>query len=369
MTKKEMNRHLLKKHNLWDVYYVLLHCHILKPIYIDKNTLLVPFEEMAYNDFLEIVEKLTESSNSSSSNSEKCWKRIKEKINTSHKEKNPVALLIFKNIEAENTKEAHEKTRGLAQDIIVTVGVLTNSSIELKGWIFENNKGIIPDIHFPYYKPVYIDSNALEEISKKIVNKMNDNHLVKLALRYENEALAETEADFSLLKRWTALEFIGEEYSRFLDKEKLLSKAQIKTITKLIIKNVITEENEEIKNKIQNSLGHINHRNAKDKIRDLLNWLDYSLENFDNKKDILDVIYQNRNCITHNGGCYKYKEAKEECEGPAYCRNSNLDLKDLNKELSCILVHFIGKLVGFSLEYNPIPEDLSELKKINEKLY
>lgn len=350
MIKKEIQQVLSKKDNLWEVYYILLHCYIEEPIYFNENIILAPKGEKSNNDFLEIIENISEPSDSSNSEMNKNWNQIKEMTKNFHEKKNPIALLIFKDVKAENTIEAREKTENIAQNIILTIGVITNSCIDLIGWMFQNNRGMIFNQRFPYYNPVSINVDELSEISNKILNKLDENYLVKLALRYENEALNDSELDFSLLKRWTALEFLGEEYSKLLEKDKLLSKSDITKITSFIISNVIPEKNEKIKEKVRNSVGHINHENAKDKIRDLLIYLNYPLEAYENNKDVLDIIYQNRNCITHNGGCYKYNENKEKCNGPKYCKESELDLDDLNGALSRILVHFIMKLVGYSFE-------------------
>lgn len=71
-------------------------------------------------------------------------------------------------------------------------------------------------------------------------------------------------------------------------------------------------------------------------------------------KDIVDLIYQRRNCIVHFGGCYRSdKTTKEVCRASAFCRESELELKKLNGELSRMLARVIGRFVGVEFEFNP----------------
>lgn len=78
------------------------------------------------------------------------------------------------------------------------------------------------------------------------------------------------------------------------------------------------------------------------------------------EKDVIDVIYQQINCIVHLGGCYKTdKNIKGECKGPAYCREFTLGLEELNRELSRMLTRVIGRFVDIEFEFSPeTPENL-----------
>ena len=62
--------------------------------------------------------------------------------------------------------------------------------------------------------------------------------------------------------------------------------------------------------------------------------------------------------MTHLGGCYKTdKNINEKCKGPKYCRESKLRLKQLNCELSHMLMLVIGRFIGAKFEFSlEIPE-------------
>ena len=358
------------KNGLWDIYYILLHCKIAKPITIEKDIEIIPFGEYTCNNYFTIIEDLVENIiGLPEFNESPHWEYRKNFINKVFKENKPLGLLVFRNIHADNEFEVYEKTKDYASDIILTLSAVVSSSIELKGWAVEgNNKGfktVHSDIYFYHYKQGYMDPKELEEIIKDILKEIKGNLLIKFALKYENEALSERNPKFRLIKRWSALEYIAEDHLRNNPKNKMLSKEEINRITEFTIKNIIKDESKEIKDHIRNKIGQINHKNAKDKIREFLSDYNYSLKTIVKDKDILDFIYQKRNCITHNGGCNKYKELKGKCEGPAYCRNSELDLEELNLELSDILKHVIGKYVNTIFKHETkITDDIKKIYKL-----
>lgn len=362
----------------WKVYHLLCHCKIPGKIEIDEKIHLVPFGEWPCDDYIKIMNKLSSSLGPfASDHSEELWKSSEENLKKRFGKENPAALLIFEDIEADSHITAHDKIAELADNITTTVSVLTNSHIETKGWLFEGKldglKESFPHIFFYKYTPTYTTPETLETTTQKILSNIDENYLVSLALKYQNESLVENEEKFRMLKLWSALEYIAEEYAK--KSEELLSKPERKKIVKFIMDEIIEEKIKDSKDKeekvkkiksmISNNVGNINHKNAKDKVRDLLEWCEYPLEKLDEDKDrdILDLIYQHRNCITHAGGCAK-SEGKE-CdprEYPKYCRESDLDLPNLNRKLHRMLKSFIGKSVGIKFEYSSvIPEDIKKL--------
>ena len=358
----------------WNIYYILRHCKILEPLKIDESVTLIPFNGWSCNDFLEVIDRLFYKSGLPASRlSEEIYEEMKEYFRKLYSEKNPTGLLIFQEIEAETEKEVYDKTKNYAENVLLCVSNLTNSSIEIGGWVVEGVlngiKRIHPTIYFPYYKPTYMIPKGIEEVTKRILQNVDENHLLKLALKYENEALYENEEKFRILKRWSALVFIADEYSqRRTTNGKLLTKHDIQKIT-TYIQTILNDKNHfemtsTIEDKIRTNVSQINYKKAKDKVRDLMNWVGHPIKTLDDaEKDIIDVIYQHRNCIVHRGGCYKSDEnIREECEGPAYCRKCKLGLKELNGELSRILTRIIGKFVNVEFEFHSeIPEHIKRI--------
>lgn len=355
----------LFKNGSWDIYYILLHCKIAESIFIKNDIEVIPFGEYSCDDYFAIVEEVIENIiGLPEFNGSKEWIDYQKLINKSFKKDNPLSLLVFRNINADTEFEVYEKTKAYAEDIMITISTLINSSTELVGWVAEGNNNnyrtVCPDILYYHYKQGYMDPKELEETINDILNEINENFLVKLVLKYENEALSERDQTFRLIKRWSALEFIAEYHSNSDPKNRKLSSDELDKITEFVMKEIIQDNNKEIKNHVRNRVGQINHKNVKDKIREFLSEYNYPIKTLPNKnKDILDLIYQKRNCITHNGGCRKDLEGK--CEGSAYCRNSKMDLEGLNLELSNMLKQFIGNSVNTVFKYQTEISD--EIKK------
>ena len=352
-----------KKVKIWNIYYILLYCKINEKIDINENVELIPFGGWPCNDYFEIIDKISYKLGPPASRiSEKTSENGKEYIKEKFCEKNPVSLLIIKNVNADTESEVYEKTKKIAGDMILCMSKLTNSSIEQRGWVVEGKmegfKQIRPTVYFEHYHPHRMESvEKLKEIINRILQNLDKNHLLKLALKYEKEALSEDDEEFALMKRWSALEFIAEEYAQTKNfKEELLSKTDINAITKSI-KDILTDKvdfakNSNIENKIKSSIGQINHKNAKEKVRNLLEYANYTVCKLTNEeKDLIDVIYQHRNCLTHLGGCYKYSTNIKECQGQKYCRESEAGLTKLNFELRLMLLHVIGKFIDVEFQF------------------
>lgn len=356
----------LSKPKKWNVLYLLHHCKIPREIDLGENIQLIPFGEWSCDDYINIIDRLTSSRGVPISDSTKdLLEESKKRIISTFGQLNPLALLKFSNINAGSQDEAYDKTRLHATNITTILSVLTNASIEIKAWMFEGIfgnglKNINPGVFFWKYEPVFLDPDTLEKTSTIILDKFNNNYLLQLALKYENDAIMEIEDKHRMLKRWSVLEYIAHDYSKSISKE-LLSKKDISKIVDFILKDVICDDSKKIKQKVQNSVSDMNRKNAKDKVRDLLIWCKYPIKEIGNDKDILDIIYQNRNCITHAGGCYKYDNTKEKCKTSTYCRNSDLDMFELNRELSRMLKSFIGRCVGIEFGYRPeVPESIKQ---------
>jgi hypothetical protein len=359
-----------KKVKSWNIYYMLLYCDIPKLMNLDKDIALVPFNGWPCNDYLEILDNLFSNLGPPASRlSEENLKTAKEHFLEKYREKNPISLLIFQNVKANAENEVYEKTKDYAENVMLCMSNLTNCSIELRGWVIEGKlegiNVIRPTIFFPIYKPTYMKPESMEEAAKRLLKNIDKNHLLKLALKHEKEALSEDEEKFRTLKRWSALEFIAEEYvTKERSDKRLLSKTDMEGIARTI-EEILTGKGVDItpmiKYNIKTTVGQINHKNAKEKIRDLLEWAKCPIRRFDKaEKDVVDIIYQHRNCIVHFGGCYKSdKTIKEACRGPAFCRESELELKDLNCELSQMLAKVIGRFIGVEFEFHPeIPDHI-----------
>ena len=363
-----------KKVETWNIYYLLLYCKINETIDINDNVELIPYGCWPCSDYFEIIDKIfNKLGPPATRSSEKNMGNNKEYIKEKFCEKNPVSLLIIKNVNANTQSEVYEMTKKIAGDIILCLSKLTNSSIEQKGWVVEGKmdgfKQIIPTVNFEHYHPHRMESvEKSKEIINRILHNLDKNHLLKLALKYEKEALSEDDPEFALIKRWSALEFIAEECATKNSNEKLLSKTDINTITKSI-KDILTAKvdfsNNKIENKIEDkiksSIGQINNKNAKEKVRDLLEYANYTVCKLtDTEKDLIDVIYQHRNCLTHLGGCNKYYSNVKEC--PArYCRESEVELTKLNFELRLMLLHVVGKFIDVKFQFKMETSDDNEI--------
>lgn len=371
LIQKRFHEDLAKqKVRSWNIYYILLYCNISKSINLDKDIALVPFNGWPCNDYLEILDRLFNYLGPPASRlSEKNLETGKKYFSEKYGEKNPISLLIFQNVNANTESEVYEKTKDYTENVMLCMSNLTNCSIELRGWVIEGKlegiNVIRPTIMFPLYKPTFSKPESMGKVARRLMENIDKNHLLKLALKYEKEALSEEEEKFSTLKRWSALEFIAEEYStKEKLNEKLLTKIDIKAIAEaikeiLIRKNVNTTA--KIEDKIKTNVGQINYKNAKEKVRELLEWAKCPIRGLDKTdKDVVDVIYQHRNCIVHFGGCCKSDETiKEVCKGPAFCRESKLELKELNRELSRMLTQVIGRFVGVEFGFiAEIPDNI-----------
>ncbi len=355
----------------WNAYYILLHCKIPDTIEINDKVKLVPFGEWPFNDYVEVLNKLFDCLDPPASrSSEKIFEEIIKSWGEEYGKRSPISILMFEDVEANSEEEVHKMTKEFAEDVILCMSVLTNSSIELKGLIIEGKlegfKLLYPIVYSTHYIPTYMLPEQLKLTTKLILSKVSKNHLLRLILKYEKDALSDDDKKFALLKRWSALEFIAEEYYKTVDSnEKLLTKEEIDDITSqimnLISNKINIEGNPRIKDKIKSRVGEINRKTVKEKVRSLIKNIGYPIKKFGDK-DIIDIIYQHRNCIVHLGGCPKYDtKMMRECEGPRYCRESELTLEDLNVELSCMLTNIIGEFIGVKFEYHPeIPEDLKE---------
>lgn len=345
----------------WNAYYLLQHCQLPGEINITNDIKVIPFAEWPCEDYLAIVRKLaSERGPIASCLSEKTLENSENHIRGVYGEKNPTGLLIFNDIEADDEKEAYDKTIDFANHVTTILSVLTNSNMEIVVWLIEGKTGginlIYPHIFFWHYNPTSCDPKTLEDVTRCILRKIPKNYLVQLALKYEKDAIWDSEERFRMLKRWSALEYIAEEYTKSI--KPLLSSDDRKKIVSFIIDEVLGDRSPEVLQKIQSNVGNMNRKNAKDKIRDLLNWCGYNLQNVNESNDVLDVIYQHRNCITHSGGCYKDKPEIDKCDGPVYCRGSDFSIGDLNRELSRMLKAYIGKIAHVTFEYSEeIPSD------------
>lgn len=345
----------------WNAYYLLQHCKLPGEIIITENVKVVPFVEWPCEDYFTIMRKLTGGRGPmASSLSEQNFEDGEKNIKKTFGEKNPTGIIIFNDINANNEKDAYNKTVNFAKHVATTLSVLTNSNMEIAIWLLEGKtKGInliYPHIFFWHYNPTSCDPKTLEDVTRCILRKIPKNYLVQLALKYEKDAIWDSEERFRMLKRWSALEYIAEEYTKSI--KPLLSNDDKKKIVSFIIDEVLDERSPEVLQKIQSNVGNMNRKNAKDKIRDLLDYCGYILQNVNENNDVLDVIYQHRNCITHSGGCYKDKPEIDKCDGPAYCRGSDFSIGDLNRELSRMLKAYIGKIAHVTFEYSEeIPSD------------
>ena len=100
-------------------------------------------------------------------------------------------------MKAINENEVCEKTKKYAENVILCMSNLINSSVELRGWVIEGKlegiKLMRPTIMFPTYHPTYMKAEDLEKAAKRILENIDKSHLLKLALKYDKEALSEDE--------------------------------------------------------------------------------------------------------------------------------------------------------------------------------
>jgi hypothetical protein len=355
----------------WNIFYILLYCKIYKPITFLDNVTLTPFDGWPCNDYLDMMNRLYQNIGIPASKlSEENFRTGLDHLRKIYTEKNPTSLLIFRDIEANTEAEALEKTKDYADNLILCMSNLTNTSIEKRVWITERKTSdgvslLNPTINFPQYSATYMDPDETEEVAKKILEKINKSYIVELALKCERDALSDEEPKFGILKRWSALEFIAEKFSDYEHPEnKLLTKNEIEKIADFV-KDILAEKNcvitPTIERRIDNYVGQINYKEAKEKVRNLLRWAKHPMGIDNNsEKDIIDIIYQHRNCIVHSGGCNRGDKTKE-CK--AYCRESTMGQIEVNRELSQMLARITGKLVGVQFEFNPIiPENIKKSK-------
>jgi uncharacterized FlaG/YvyC family protein len=364
LVEKKFHEELDKqKRSKWRIYYILLHCKIYEELIIEENVKLIPFEGLSCNDYFEVVEKIFPGPLASEL-AERNLENGKKIIADLHREKIPLSLLIFENVDADSEIEVYENTKTYANDVTLSMSAPSNSSIEIGGWIIEGQleglKSIYPTIYRYHYNQTYVD--VFEEITNRILKNIHENHLLKLALKYEKEAIAENEDEFRILKRWSALEYLAEKYDE-INNENLLDADERKIIVKNINK-ILTDKginiNSQIKEKINSSIAQINRKTAKEKVRNVLKAENYHIKEIDGDNDIIDKIYQYRNCITHYGGCKEEVEGiKEKCHGPRYCRDYTSCLDEINSELHQMILLIIGKCIDVKFKfYQEIPEHI-----------
>ncbi len=155
---------------------------------------------------------------------------------------------------------------------------------------------------------------------------------------------------------------VTEKYDE-INNENLLDADERKIIVKNINK-ILTDKginiNSQIKEKINSSIAQINRKTAKEKVRNVLKAENYHIKEIDGDNDIIDKIYQYRNCITHYGGCKEEVEGiKEKCLGPRYCRDYTSCLDEINSELHQMILLIIGKCIDVKFKfYQEIPEHI-----------
>lgn len=363
LVEKKFNEELDKqKRSKWRIYYILLHCKIYEELIIEENVKLIPFDGLSCNDYFEVVEKIFPGPLASELG-ERSLENGKKTIADIHREKIPLSLLIFQNVDADSEIEVYENTKKYVNDVTLSMSAPSNSSIEIGGWIIEGQlegfKSIYPTIYRYHYNQTYVD--GFEEITNRILKNIHENHLLKLALKYEKEAIAENEDEFRILKRWSALEYLAEKYGE-INNEILLDADERQIIVQNINK-ILTDKgikiNSQIKEKINSSIAQINRKTAKEKVRNVLKAENYPIKEINDDHDIIDKIYQYRNCITHSGGCkVEFEGIKEKC-GPKYCRDYTSCLDEINSELHQMILLIIGKIINVTFEFHQeIPEHI-----------
>jgi hypothetical protein len=210
----------------------------------------------------------------------------------------------------------------------------------------------------PHYSPPFFQKETLEIGINKILNKVPENILVKLILKSQKEAIYENDdSEFGVLKRWSLIEFLAETFH--FTESKIFNNEEIEEIIRFV-KSKDKSNSKIIDERIINCVNNMNVRAAKEKVKTFLIELHCPIKKIDNsEKDVIDISYQIRNCIAHSGGCYKRDRKIKMRDCPAFCRDSELDLKELNLELTKIIRHILGVFIGVQFGYEEkIPDDV-----------
>jgi len=158
------------------------------------------------------------------------------------------------------------------------------------------------------------------------------------------------------------LEYLAEKYDEN-NNQNLLDANERRIIVENINK-ILTDKgihiNSQIEEKIKSDIAQINRKRAKEKVRDVLKAEKYHIKKIGEDRDIIDKIYQYRNCITHSGGCNEEVEGiKEKCTGPKYCKDYTSCLDEINDELHKMLLLIIGKYIDVQFEFHQeMPEHI-----------
>lgn len=142
----------------WNIYYFLRYCILYEPMVLAENIKIIPFNGWPSNDYLEIVTRIMNNLGPpASAYSEKKFNKFKEYIRKHYSEKNSISLLIFEDVSASDENDIYQKTAHQLENIILILSNLTNSSIEIGGWVIEGTKDsfkeLRPTVYFPIYKP------------------------------------------------------------------------------------------------------------------------------------------------------------------------------------------------------------------------
>lgn len=344
----------------WTIYYILYDCKIPKEIKLSKDISIFAFGGRSGLEYLEIVERVINSFIGYQI-SKNPYEEIFQK---EHTKRNPVAILRMEHIKAKSYTEVIEKTQNIAENITLSLSFFTSSYVDMRGCVISGRIGkfhtIFQHMIIPHYSPPFFQKETLEIGINKILNEIPENILVKLILKSQKEAIYEDDdSEFGVLKRWSLIEFLAEKFP--FKESKIFNNEEIEEIIRFVIsKN--KSNSKIIDERIINCINNMNVRAAKEKVKTFLVELHCPIKKIDNsEKDIIDISYQIRNCIAHSGGCYKRDRKIKMKNCPTFCRDSKLDLKELNMELTQIIRHILGVFIGVQFGYeDEVPEHIKK---------
>lgn len=369
-----------RKITSWSIYYILMYCKVPGIVELDENTKIFPFAGLSGNDYIEIMENLQKNFGPIASQlSEEYLQKSKETMRKKYSEKTPISILSINNITASSEKEVYDKTSNFANNVALCFSNIINSAVEIRGWLtvaqLEGFKSLYSMLNFPQYHLMYPNPKDIPSLAKNIINKMDENPIYKLILEFEKEAIYEEEEKFRLLKRWMILELVAEAfYNSSNDKDdNILTKEEKEQVKRFIVQKIGDKEeykkNPKLNDRIENLIGQMNHKIIKEKVRDLLNKTGYNIEYYDSiKKDIIELIYQTRNCIVHTGKCCK-EDKNIKCNCPKNIKDFNLDIKDYTLKLGEIILHLIGYFSGTEFRFlteSETPQDIKDKWNIDK---
>ncbi|MBR9701896.1 hypothetical protein GOV13_03160 [Candidatus Pacearchaeota archaeon] len=344
-----------RKQSIFHAFYFLKNCKLDGEIELEKGVKLIPFEGFSVKSDMELVEKfMKERGKDFGFELDRNFPQSALETKKKYMKKIKMAVLFIP-IRADTIENVKKTLDPVADNVMFILSAFKNTYVERAGYFaidVSGKNGL--KTHAIYYfdiKKIYKDYDSRKLSDDKqitmVLSKIQDIHhtiekydLIKHSKQLYYEYIAEDNEDWGFLRLWNILEIQSENRTK-LTKTKIFTKKDIKKIRKVLYQTLDTKDiDDQLKSKkISSILTSLNYPPIKDKIRKMLGEYQLDLNPIDESHDIIDQIYQYRNCLIHYGGCAKKRSLRVSCE--SWCKNSIMDSDTLRKELRNFVLQII----------------------------